>query len=247
MRRYTLVDQAYDVLLQRIASAQLRPGDSLVEPRLAEELEISRTPVRAAIDKLVTQGLAKRRVHYGCTVAKPEPEELRDLFRVRQAVEGMAATLLAFEGADEDIALTREILEELTSAQERGDDSAYAAKDFAFHQHIIRNCGNRYIALSGNAEAMLLLSFFEFHPYKTSGLTPFWSTGNYTPHEEILHAIERRDGDTAGQAMRSHIRGAWGRVERWLTNRGVQWQHPDTIYPTQRRHLDADWRQAPPG
>lgn len=228
MRRYTLADQAYDVLLQRIASAELRPGDALVEPQLAEELEISRTPVRAAIDKLVTQGLVKKRVHYGCTVAKPEPEEIRDIFRVRRAIEGLAAELMGQEGLAADITAMREIFEQLPAAQERGDSTGYAANDFAFHQHIIRSCRNRYIALSGNAEAMLLLSFFEFHPYQTPGITPFWNPEATTPHEEVLLAIERGDGEAARGAMSEHIDAAWLRVQRWLTNRGVKWQREDS-------------------
>ncbi len=136
--------------------------------------------------------------------------------------------LLAQEGPATDVARTREIFEELAPAQERGDSSGYAAKDFTFHQHIIRSSGNRYIAFSGNAEAMLLLSFFEFHPYQNSGITPFWASGNYTPHEEILLAIEQRDGQEAGRAMRQHIRGAWQRVEQWLIDRGVRWQREDS-------------------
>jgi DNA-binding GntR family transcriptional regulator len=204
MQRRTLTDEVYDWLIDQIVIGELRPGDQVVEARVARELDISTTPVRAALEAMVTEGVLRRRVHHGCTVTDPTLEEHADIIELRESVEALAARLMASQGTEENIARLTVACEAVNEAIADGDIEQYALKDFEFHRQIIRGCGNDYVVRVANAETLLLLSLFEDEPLRAEVLERGMSPAD--DHRRILRAIQQQDPESAERCMREHVR-----------------------------------------
>ncbi|MGH2627988.1 MAG: GntR family transcriptional regulator, partial [Anaerolineales bacterium] len=104
-----------------ILSRQLRPGERLVQSDLAEQLGVSRTPIREALHRLASDGLVTIAPHKGATVAKFLLSDLEEIYSVRIALEGYAAYLAAQHITDEDLAKLDRLLEEMEQAFQASD------------------------------------------------------------------------------------------------------------------------------
>src|SRR5690606_23394135 len=93
-----LRDQAYKLLLDMVISGELRPEEPLSERKLAERLSMGRTPVREALRALVRDGVVESQVGRGTFVRRLSSDDVRAVYQVRQALEGMAAFLAAKNG-----------------------------------------------------------------------------------------------------------------------------------------------------
>src|SRR5690349_8785340 len=86
---------AYQQLKSRIASGDMPPGTRLIEVQLAEELNVSRTPVREAVRRLLTENLVSRDSTGALIVHQPSPLEIDGVYMIRQELDGLAARLAA--------------------------------------------------------------------------------------------------------------------------------------------------------
>jgi DNA-binding GntR family transcriptional regulator len=109
--RTGLADAAYDALVSGLMSARLHPGDRLVMDALAEELGISRTPVRDALQRLEREGLIVAAEKRGYIVRSLDATMVRHLYEGREAVEGFAARKLASKGPGASVLLERSLAE----------------------------------------------------------------------------------------------------------------------------------------
>jgi len=192
----------------RLAEGDLQPGDHLAEVALAEELNVSRTPVREALQRLTTLGLLSRDTHRGSRVARLTLAQLCQVYEVREPLEGAAAGLFARRATDEQRASLHETWAQMQAARRAGDWIAVRRHDFDFHRQIIKGGGNEYLAGAGHAEALMLLAFLVRRSSPCDALPggPAPPSGE-DPHAEILAAIEDRDPRAAEAAMREHVRG----------------------------------------
>lgn len=204
-----LPDAIYEALLGRLVSGQLSPGSHLAEPQIATELGCSRTPLRSALTRLVSEGLLEQRHHRGCFVARPTAAELRDVYEVRAATEGLAAGLLASHATLEELQALEELCQALEDARARLDMPAYNHQDFRFHRFVVRACGNRCLTHVSHAGALVLLSFLIPAYYEPlSATTPWPAPEPRDGHWAIYEAIAGRDVTGAESAMRAHIQAA---------------------------------------
>ena len=139
--RTVLREQVKDVLLQRIASGELKPGERLVETRIAQELGTSQAPVREALRDLQLLRLVESEPFRGSRVRVFGQEELIDVYPVRAALEELAARLAA-EKLGGDVASLEVELEAMKDAVRRGDTQALVEHDVAFHRLIVEAAGN---------------------------------------------------------------------------------------------------------
>src|SRR5579859_8257976 len=95
--------EVYEELRQAIVEGRIRPNERLIELELARALNVSRTPVRESILQLVADGLVVSR-RRGWVVREHSPEEIREIYEVRAALEGFAANLAAVRATDEQLA-----------------------------------------------------------------------------------------------------------------------------------------------
>src|SRR5215469_9691988 len=114
-------DMVTDELRELITDRQLSPGTPLRQRDLAEQFDVSYTPVREALRRLEAEGLVARDVHRGATVAGTEPEELAENYRILAALEALAGTLAVPKISDGDIAEVEELYQQV-AACDPGDE-----------------------------------------------------------------------------------------------------------------------------
>lgn len=197
--RQRLADQVYDVLRGRILDRSLVPGDRLSVPLLASELELSRSPVREAVQRLVVEGLAEEHVHRGARVAGVDAADLADVFAVRGTLEGLAASLAAAGDTEGLVAALRASIADHSAAIAADDEQAILAADRAFHNALLAAAHNPHLdralgPLLGRAQVAML-----------SGDLSSWPRKALAEHKAILAAVRAGDADAAGRAARDHV------------------------------------------
>ncbi len=138
VRAQRIVDNVYEGLHEAILSGQLLPGEKLSVPALAQQLSVSRSPVREAVARLTTEGLAVESPRRGAVVAKIGLADLAELYEVREALEGVV-TRLAVERSGRHVVDDLEpVIERHAEAIARGDMQAHVECDMEFHAVIRR-------------------------------------------------------------------------------------------------------------
>lgn len=135
--RRTLAEKICHRLRQEILSGVLLPGQRLDERLLAERLQVSRTPLRQAIDLLVGDGLIHREAYQGNFVRSFDAKQVTELYMVRSTLEQLAVTLAVDRMTDSEIDSLRKLADECQRAADAGDSSALSAADQKFHAAII--------------------------------------------------------------------------------------------------------------
>lgn len=196
-----LADEVYDRLLSALASGSIQPGDRLVQDKLADQLDVSRTPVREALLRLEKEGTIKAAQRRGFVVTTVGRDELVQLYRAREAVEAYAARLVAEDGgaALDDI---ERAVAEVSRVEPKSIEQLYEANRL-IHRSIVQATGNQFLidmfdSLWGRQMALravgeLFLSRTD-HADMVAG------------HADLLHHLRGDSGDEAQAAMVRHIR-----------------------------------------
>ncbi|MEN3297094.1 MAG: hypothetical protein V7642_6347 [Burkholderiales bacterium] len=195
-------EEAYQKLQTAIQSGALKPGTRLRESELAEWLNISRTPVREALNRLQTEGVIVQEPRRGMIVAELDHSMVAELYVMREVLEGTAARLAARHASDVEIAMLREIADRDKATKD--DPVKLAKNNRLFHETLYRASHNRYLlkTLSMLRESMALLG-------QTTLSIPGRSETAFEEHDALVAAIERHDGAAAEDACRAHIRAAY--------------------------------------
>lgn len=198
----TLGEEAYQKLIDAIQSGQLKPGMRLREVELSEWLGISRTPVREALNRLQSEGLAVLEPRRGMIIAELDHAMVEELYQMREVLEGAAASLAARNATEAEISMLRGIFEKDKTIAD--DPAKLAHNNRVFHECLYRAAHNRYLSKTLNAlrESMALLG------QTTLGLAGR-SEHALEEHDALVTAIERRDPVAAELASREHIRAAY--------------------------------------
>ena len=204
-----LEEFAYQSIIKLILGNHFRPGDFLLETELAKSLELSRTPVRHALGQLVAECFLDKKKKKGCIIPVPTPEDARNVFYVREHIEGLAAASAARHATDKDILYLQDLLEKERNVKPSGNKNAkmtYFTINDNFHLGIARMSRNKYI------EQYCRHSFWRSHTYifffdkdYTNQFTQGHGEG-YKQHIEIVKAIENSNEEKAGNLMRQHVR-----------------------------------------
>lgn len=190
----------YKTLLQAIRSGKLRPGHRIREEEIALQLDVSRTPVREAIQILQARRLVEFAPGRGIVVMELSKQQVMELYAMREVLEGAAARFAAQHASDDEIDALRAVLQEFKA---ESDANKMAAINQRFHRIIYDAARNRYVqeALTNLEDALSLL------PGTTYALRGRHASG-VREHRAIVTAIEKRDADAAEAASRAHIREA---------------------------------------
>ena len=142
----SLHDEVAAQLRDRIFAGELMPGTFLDEVRLAEQLSISRTPLREALKVLTAEGLVRHEPRRGCFVNEVTEKDLDEIFPVLALLEGRCAHEAAVNATDADLQRLEELHDKLSRHAKARRINEYYAANFAIHEAIITLADNRWLA-----------------------------------------------------------------------------------------------------
>lgn len=195
----SLSEDAADRIREQIVLGGFSQGEHLKEARIAEQLNVSRGPVREAFKILRAEGLLAEEPHRGTFVVSLTANDVRDIYQVRASIEELAVRLVCREHDPEALSTLRALVTGISEAAATGDASEVARADLAFHDGLC--------ALSGNSRVHEV--FMRYVP-TIRGLLRL--DERIMPsldqvacqHEPIVDAIESGDEDLAARLAREH-------------------------------------------
>ena len=209
MEHLELVDRIYLKIKEMIFNQQLKPGQKLLQEKLAEDLGISRSPLLKALQKLENELLVEKIPRRGMYVKSMTLKEIIDVFQCRAVIEGLSAKLTTPLIRAEQIQELKRLFQPFLKIKSI-DAGTYAKADRAFHANIMKWSGNAVIT------RMEVLSNNQLRAFQAGLLRPPSET--LKEHFSIIGALEKRDSSSAEQLMRSHI-------ERSLEAFQNQWEN----------------------
>lgn len=193
----TLVHAA---LREEIVTGELEMGRMLAEARIADRLQVSRTPVREAFAKLELEGLVRSVPQRGTFVATLGRDDLHCLTDVRQSLETLALHGVAANGGGDLGEVLARVVDRMDAAREAGDDRTYLALDGAYHEALIAAAGNPYLVdayATISAKMAMLRNRLGDHPDHMAK--------SHLEHRRIARLITERSFGEAEAQLVAHI------------------------------------------
>lgn len=207
--------RAFQTLVELIRRQEIVPGERLFEPDLAERLNMSRTPLRNALSRLVAEGvLVKEPGRKGYLLPALSRDDMQQIFLVRASIEGAAAGVLAkFCTPEQNSDLRSVNWKESELFSEHRDKDLYADLNEVFHRKIVSFSGNVY-----------LLRFFDCSYWRSTLYTLLYATfyldgdrpqervksiPSWKEHAMIVDALENHDAERSRYLMEEHVINTW--------------------------------------
>ncbi len=195
-----LRDVVFHALRRAILTGEIKPGERLMEIHLAQELGVSRTPVREAIHKLEQEGLVTMIPRRGAQVAQISEKGLKDVLEVRRALDTFCAELACERMTEEGAQQLKEAYKVFESATETKDATIIAKADVSFHDIIISSTGNEKLIITMNNLAEQMYRYrFEYIKDESQHKVLI------AEHKALMDAIIARDVEKARKAAMIHI------------------------------------------
>lgn len=202
-------ERIYETLRNRIIAGQYEPGTQLKEEPLSREFELSRTPVRASLKRLVDDGLAVVEANRGVFVAGWTKWDVEEMFSLRELLEPHAAMLAATRATEQDVEALHRINASMAEAIRQGGGDvqlSVQAANKAFHHQLLETARSQRLKAMLQTLIDMPLITRSFFLYAEADFTR-----SLQQHLDITYAIEIGDGELAKQAMLTHIRMAYRR------------------------------------
>ena len=199
-----LRDVVFNTLRQAILTGELKPGERLMEIHLADQLGVSRTPIREAIRKLELEGLVTMIPRRGAEVAQITEKSMNDVLEVRRAVDALCVELACERITAEELerlgAACDAFAKEAMKPEKEKDVKLLAEKDVALHDIIVQATGNqRLIQLVNNLSEQMYRYRFEY-------LKDFSQHAKLVEeHRVIYESIVKKECEMACEAAKLHI------------------------------------------
>jgi DNA-binding GntR family transcriptional regulator len=203
--RATASEETLNSLRSGILDGRLPGGTRLREVQLAKSLAVSRTPVREAIARLVTEGLVTRDEVGNATVFRPSLAELTEIYEIRISLESLAARLAVEEPAPDISVSINSHLDELNAASPGHD---WALKHDQLHLALYENCGRQrlltYIrTLRAQSEPYVRLA---------AQVDRAFANDADVQHQEMARLVAARDGAQMSALVHKHLQGTLNRA-----------------------------------
>lgn len=206
-------DKVFTSLRDAILSGHFKPGERLVEKELAQQLEISRTPIREALRKLELEGLVAYAPRKGIVVVGVSSEDALEIYAIRAVLEGLAAKLAASNIASEELSTLKKILFKMKECIEKNKIDALITLHSSFHNFIAKASNSPRLCQMIISLRDYVKNFSEIPCYLPSRLQSGWEE-----HREIVEAIDQGDDERAEYAARNHIMQAKKSLLRAISN-----------------------------
>ena len=205
VQHYNVTDQVYNVLKERILRRQFRPGQRLNLDKLEQQLGVSRTPLKDALNRLAMEGLVEILPRKGTFVTTLKAEELREVFEVRQLLELFAAELAIQRITPAKLQEMHDLVKELEALIDNdtySDYQVFMAEDRDLHLLIVELAGNRTLLelyKSLNVHVQIARAYYAQIDKRVQD--------THEEHKAILQAFEARDWETLRKTLIRHIDG----------------------------------------
>lgn len=198
-----LRELVFEALREAIINGKLKPGERLMEIQLADDLGVSRTPVREAIRKLELEGFVVMIPRKGAYVADISLKEIADVFEIRGALEGLAAELAAERATEDEIEQMERFLVELAEMIEGKVLDRIVEIDTRFHETLYSSSRNERLS------QILNLLREQIQRFRTRTMThPARMKVALEEHRGMVEALATRDGELARRLAQEHIQSA---------------------------------------
>lgn len=203
---------AYRSIRAKILSGEFAGGAWLRENELANQLGISRTPVREALGRLVADGLARHEPNRGVRVGEWTPKDLNEIYDLRVLLEPHGTGMAALNPTT-DVALLDKLALEMTliAGDSHPDFGRLTELNNTFHSTLIQYSGNERLkaVVASIVQVPLVRQTFALYNQAELGRS-------MAHHREIVSAVEAGDAQWAEAVMRSHLRAGWSAMQRFL-------------------------------
>lgn len=191
----------YEQLKMQILTGKIIPGTRMMEVELAEEMGVSRTPVREAIRKLEKEGLVTIEPRRGAYASDISVKDMVDTLEVREDLEALAAALAAERMTPEQLEELQRIASGYTEAIKNSDTEKIISFDELFHKHIVSCSGNKTLMQISETVQELALRFryLYYDDFSRYANMP-------VEHKQIIDAITSGDAETAKETADSHVK-----------------------------------------
>lgn len=203
----TEAERLYATLRERVVRGELKPGTRLVHRRIAQEFGTSNIPVIDAIRRLVGDGLVEDIPLKGAVVRRWTLDDIKALFRVRQAAEGQAAFLFAERASRMERVMLVELAHDYETAYDTGGWESRVAADVAFHGHLVEHSGSDYLVHLARSTGLISQGLFS----RFGGHTPVNDRSPVREHHAIAQAAAAQEAEEADRLCGDHVRASLGR------------------------------------
>lgn len=194
-----LSDKAYQLIRHKIITLELPPRSAIDEQALMEDLQLGRTPIREALQRLAAEDLVFFAPRRGIFVADVSLTDLQKIFELRIILEGFCARLAAQRVTNDQLAVMRSLIQELSQLP-GGDSKELMAIDEQFHELLYQAADNEFLAET--LRRLHALSFRIWHLV----LDRLGSVkGAMEQHIEIVRALQARDEEQAEVLLQRHV------------------------------------------
>ena len=196
----TVSAAAADAIRTAILDGELAPGDRLKEREIAQQLGISSTPVREALQSLDAEGLIELVPNRGATVRSYDEETLEEIYRLRALLEGHAAGQAAERITEAQLALLEESNERFAKLRTDDDLRSLVRENLVFHSLIIEAAGGAKLAelVQNVMHIPLIYRVFIWYSPEQKLLSEKY-------HRQLVAALRERDAARAEQVMQEHV------------------------------------------
>jgi DNA-binding GntR family transcriptional regulator len=198
-----LSKKVYRVLKSKIIKGSFKPGAKLLEARIAEQMGISRTPVREAMRILAAEGFVTLNPNQGVVVRSVSAKDIREVLQIHSVLEGLATSLSCEVINEEDLKELENCVNKMEKLVNKKDSSVYSEVDLEFHELIVNTCRNkRLIQMRKNISD-------QAQRYRVSSLNiPRRLKESLKEHQKILETFKTKDPKKANSMSQKHIKNA---------------------------------------
>jgi len=214
IQKKSLPEAIFKELEEMILSGAIPPGERINETKLASILGVSRAPIREALRQLESSGLLQIQTNKGMYVREIRIDEVKDLYDIRVALDGLAGEKAAECIQEKDLQLLESLIDEMGKWVGEHDPKAYFRANLAFHMAIVRIARNE--SLVGMYESVCKqTSLFRMITLSLPGRLSL----SLEKHRKIIEALRRKDGPETAGLLKIHILEAKEALIRAMKNK----------------------------
>jgi len=209
----TIKDQVYEAIKENILNENLKPGQRIQELQIAKEMNVSRSPVRSAINELIGEGLLESIPNKSVRVRQLSEKDIVDAFEFRIIIEKYAMEKAVQNMNDRLRGRLLEFRQSFLEYSDHQELQSYVQVDSAFHEFLVTSAGNQIVTDSLNKVSMLIIPFRVF---SLSSHERFLAS--IKEHTGMIDGLLNRNLDEAWQSCMTHLMLAKEEIIRHLKN-----------------------------